>query len=359
VFGTNRLEGFRDAAAAAAGEGRLVFHDRYDREEIVNLLAGEGIDVAVFLAAVHETYSYVLSEVVAAGVPVIVNRLGALPERVERGGFGAVVEGVADAAGLLHRYAANRDELAGPTARVRAARLFSTAEMAEAYRHVYVEQGILPDPVPLGPWEGERFTGLAERFHGEVPAATVDVKVSQDVPRYQRSRWYPLFRRIKFLVPRSIRELGRAALVGRERSVVASFDPREASQVSSLSGARLLRRGRGATYLVDESAQLVFAPQPFPAGSARVFRFWLRHGLDCDSYAQIFWRHGADDRFDARRSFRVELHRAPGEWKEYIVALDPLRFERIWDARKVIHQVRVDPISVPGEVEIGRIEFCA
>jgi len=25
----------------------------------------------------------------------------------------------------------------------------------------------------------------------------------------------------------------------------------------------------------------------------------------------------------------------------------------------MVHQIRLDPISAPGEVEIGRIEFCA
>ncbi|HZX64925.1 MAG TPA: glycosyltransferase, partial [Myxococcales bacterium] len=360
VFGANRREGFREAARAACGEGRVLFHDRYERDEIANLLAGEGIDVAVLLPAWHETYSYVLSEVVSAGIPVIVNERGALPERVQRGGYGTVVAGIPDAARLLSRYAADRAELLAATSKVRAARLPGTTQMAEAYRALYAELGFLPGEAIVDRWEADSPSELPDHFRGDVPDGGVDAVLSLEAPKYQASPWYRLFRRIKFLVPRHVRELGRAALVRRERSVVASFDPTNAEKVFFLSGARLLRHGRGAICRIENrGAQVVFAPQPFLAGSARVLRFWLRHGLDGDSYAQIFWNHGADEAFDADRSLRVELHRAPGEWKEYIVPLDNPRFQAVWDPGRMVHQIRLDPISAPGEVEIGRIEFCA
>ncbi len=72
----------------ALAEGLPVtFHGAYDRTDLA-AQAGK-FDLAVFPSRAFETYSLVVEEAVALGVPVVVSDRGALPERV--GDFGRVV----------------------------------------------------------------------------------------------------------------------------------------------------------------------------------------------------------------------------------------------------------------------------
>lgn len=60
----------------------LTVHGKYEDEELPRLLAEVEPHLAWFPAQCPETYSYTLSAVLEAGLPVVVPNLGALPERV-------------------------------------------------------------------------------------------------------------------------------------------------------------------------------------------------------------------------------------------------------------------------------------
>src|SRR5438105_11802551 len=64
--------------------GRCYVHGPYVDAELPALIAGYGIEVALFPNRLPESFSYTLSEVWAAGIPVIVPDNGALRERVAR-----------------------------------------------------------------------------------------------------------------------------------------------------------------------------------------------------------------------------------------------------------------------------------
>lgn len=68
--------------------GRYYVHGPYIDEELPALLAAYGAEVALFPNRLPESFSYTLSEVWAAGVPVIVPEDGALMERVATHGGG-------------------------------------------------------------------------------------------------------------------------------------------------------------------------------------------------------------------------------------------------------------------------------
>lgn len=64
--------------------GRCYVHGPYIDSELPALLAAYGVEVALFPNRLPESFSYTLSEVWAAGIPVIVPGEGALGERVSR-----------------------------------------------------------------------------------------------------------------------------------------------------------------------------------------------------------------------------------------------------------------------------------
>ncbi|HVW26682.1 MAG TPA: glycosyltransferase [Polyangiaceae bacterium] len=84
------LFGATEGASLASVErvGEVVFHGAYRRETLAERLANAGCHVVALPSVGAETFSLVLSEVVAAGFPVIASHLGALGERVSEGDLG-------------------------------------------------------------------------------------------------------------------------------------------------------------------------------------------------------------------------------------------------------------------------------
>lgn len=66
----------------------LYVHGAYSDDQVAPLLAGYGARLAIFPNAVPESFSFALSDVWAAGLPVLVPSEGALGERVRRHGGG-------------------------------------------------------------------------------------------------------------------------------------------------------------------------------------------------------------------------------------------------------------------------------
>jgi GT2 family glycosyltransferase/glycosyltransferase involved in cell wall biosynthesis len=64
----------------------------YRREELPAILHGIGPHLAALLSVVPETFSYTLSELQHLGIPAIATRVGSLPERVEEGITGWLIE---------------------------------------------------------------------------------------------------------------------------------------------------------------------------------------------------------------------------------------------------------------------------
>jgi glycosyltransferase involved in cell wall biosynthesis len=63
-------------------QGRCYVHGPYENAELPGLIASYGAEIALFPNRLPESFSYTLSEVWAAGIPVIVPEEGALAERV-------------------------------------------------------------------------------------------------------------------------------------------------------------------------------------------------------------------------------------------------------------------------------------
>ena len=125
--------------------GGYYVHGPYEDAELPALLAAYGVDAALFPNRLPESFSYTLSEVWAAGLPVIVPHAGALGERVGRLGGGwllpagfaaeaasALIERLATAAGTAEW--AQVKSAIDPDDPVRVPRL---SAMAEAFTALY------------------------------------------------------------------------------------------------------------------------------------------------------------------------------------------------------------------------------
>ena len=211
-FGRTDVFGFEERVKKT-GSSRVYFHGIYRRQEIVNHLAQAGIDLCVVLPKVDETFSFVASESLAAGVPVLALDKGALPERLGDERFGKCVKDVEQAASWIANVCLDRTPLDSLAARVRQFKHRSVVDSAEAHRELYQSLGVL-QPVwrPLPATFRELYALRDSQPTRQPPVPR------PDAPRYQSSLWYPAFLWLKPFVPKTIRALGRRALVRLEKS---------------------------------------------------------------------------------------------------------------------------------------------
>ncbi len=71
---------------------KIIDHGKYKREELSSLLKENNIKLICLLSTCPETYSYTLTEAVAAGIPVLVSNMGALKSRVIKDNLGWVID---------------------------------------------------------------------------------------------------------------------------------------------------------------------------------------------------------------------------------------------------------------------------
>jgi glycosyltransferase involved in cell wall biosynthesis len=139
--------------------GRCYVHGPYVDAELASLIAAYGIDVVLFPNRLPESFSYTLSEVWAAGIPVIVPDDGALAERVTRHQGGWILPArfsAEDAAQLLQRLFAPTG--AAELSRVKSqidprdpARIPTLAAMARDIDALYERFGLKPPSSGDGP----------------------------------------------------------------------------------------------------------------------------------------------------------------------------------------------------------------
>lgn len=90
-------------------DGRLWVHGPFDAARTAHWLRHYAVDLVLFPNQLAESFSYALSDVWAAGVPVLVPDCGALGERVRADGGGAPVADMDDVDALMRRLVGLRD----------------------------------------------------------------------------------------------------------------------------------------------------------------------------------------------------------------------------------------------------------
>jgi glycosyltransferase involved in cell wall biosynthesis len=144
--------GIRDRAFWGRKDMPLNLHGEYPRERIVRLLKEAGIGLVLILSVLPETFSYTLSEAMAARIPVLALDLGAVGDRVRATGCGWLLPPEAapeDILGEIQRIRKDAKDYWKAVDRLNRLSMASSRDMAKAYERFYVEAwGDFP-PNPL------------------------------------------------------------------------------------------------------------------------------------------------------------------------------------------------------------------
>lgn len=174
VFGATHVGHFETHLRQAAAPNSVVVHGGYWRDGLLPALLAEQVDVAVQLPAVDETYSYVLTECLAVGVPVVALARGALRERLQGQPFGVCVDTVDEVASVVRELWRSPLRLKALQTAAQQTELVSPQAMAAAHRDLYERHAAARAGL------GNRAAFQSSEAQGAV-AATPDV-VGLDVP---------------------------------------------------------------------------------------------------------------------------------------------------------------------------------
>jgi GT2 family glycosyltransferase len=114
-------------------------HGPYDNEFLPELLQRAGIHIVLLPGAYAETFGFVMTEALVAGIPVIGAHYGALGERIRATGAGWTIDPMdhVGIAVLIERLDRARGEVFRAARQASATRLFAVDETAAAYAALY------------------------------------------------------------------------------------------------------------------------------------------------------------------------------------------------------------------------------
>lgn len=357
VFGQTDLFDFDRRLDALGSSVRIVRHGAYDRDTIVPRLAEAGVDLGLLLPAWPETFSYTLSELVAARLPVIARRIGAVEDRLTGAPFATLVDGPAQAARELARLSRDRPSLEAMTRAV--PELTGTAESAETQRALHEECACASRV------QGERFALAAEHErlnHLYVPTNAVEPKaalVTQPAREIAAAWWYPYAERLKPYAPEGVRHAVRRRLARDGSHVVRRFKLPGPS-VTLGQELTLDRRYLATTQLTSHGVDpfLLIEMPPLDPALVKLVRFNLWCSTPNAVFAQLYFRHEGADGFDEAHSITIPLEGARGVWQEYVARLDGAERAPAWYEGGPIVALRFDPINVVGPIGLGELSLC-
>jgi len=356
IFGNTDLFDFEARLSRVARDVRVVRHGAYDRDTIVPKLVDAGAHLAVLLPVWPETFSYTLSEALAAGLPVVARRIGALEDRLDGAPYAVLVGDADEAARVVTRLVRDRQLLKEMAASLPAPS--GTADWAARHRELFAECEAASGA------KGVRATSSVECLRlnelavmGEPPPPTISVTTPS--PEYASSLWFRYAERWKAFAPETLRHVARRRLA-RDRSVeLTSYRlPGPAARLGGelsvkrryLSTTLLVARGPDPFLLLDIS--------PFDPRTVDSFRFNMWCSTPHAAFAQLYFRHEGRRDFDEDHSAIVPLNGNAGSWQEYVYRFDPGDRKSAWYDGGQGVSLRFDPINVPGLIGLGELALC-
>ncbi|MGA9526358.1 MAG: glycosyltransferase [Myxococcaceae bacterium] len=357
-FGTTKLTDF-EARLTRARATDIHFHGRYRREDITGLLAERGIDLVVLLPAVNETFSFVLSEAWAAGVPVLALRRGSLEERISASGAGVTCADMDEIVAQLRKFIADPESLAPFAAKAATADRLSVAESTARLSTFYSELGLTERlSVPMTDPQVLR-AAFEARVQADAPAADIAEPPPVERDPSLPSRESPGYLgRLKPYAPRGIWTAGRL-LTESVNAMPPLIPGSRTGHVRSTSGLEVIRRGLVKTAFVasTDDPQIDFGIRPISTRRVAGLRFRLKHSLAQAPYAQLFWTHRQDEGYSERKSAKVRLVGLADQWCDYVLRLDAPETAAAWEEDRTVVGLRFDPLNVPGPFEVSWLQL--
>jgi glycosyltransferase involved in cell wall biosynthesis len=341
-----------------AGEAtRLVFHGFYDRAEITGLLRRNRIDVVVIAPAVHETFSFTLSEALCSAVPVIASRLGSIEERLAAAELAeCLVDSPAEAADLLLKIAGAPDLLEPLREKVKAFRHPTVGDSAGRLLEIYGAAGSALFRAGEPP-DQERQERSFKAYLAGVEAAERERSAVVTVDHSRGPWWYRLGRRFEDVLPALVQRLLRRHFMRRHWEVLAEFTfsgqhpPQALSEDLELLGFRFgypVFRSKGPR------PHIALPLRTLDPRLVQIVRFRIKAVTDAIPCAGLFWVHGADEDFSEEKSILMPLERTR-KWQDVIVDVQKWHGRDRWLAGPQIVRMRLHPLNCEGRFELDSL----
>ena len=139
------LFGLSESDYLKHNKSNYIFHGKYKREELPDLLKKSKINLICSLSVWPETYSYTLTEEIASGVPVLSFDIGAVSERIHKYKFGWTIDLTNSEDIIINKIAEikdNKEEYLTVLDNIQKYKIRSTREMTEIYKDIYYEEKI-------------------------------------------------------------------------------------------------------------------------------------------------------------------------------------------------------------------------
>lgn len=356
VFGTTERFDFERRLRALGFGVNVVRHGAYARDDIVDLLQAAGIDVGLMLPIWPETFSLTLSELLAAGVPVVATDQGALGERLQDKAYARLVSSAGEAAAVLGSLCRKRDQLRAMRSAVQSVDAASEQDWVDAHREHYAAHHAGVKSSRLRRRELLRL--LETRVAAPRPGDSL-VTTTTPAPRFRAAGWYRRAEKLKPYLPESIRALARHRLSDERFRVLQRFRI-PGRRARSGGDAQLDARYLSTAAFSSPGGKPFFYLDidPIAPDDVSAFRFNIWSSHHGHAYARVYWRHDTDTAFSEEKSVRVELNSQLGDWQDYVVRLDR-KLSANWYAGRRVVAMRFDPVSYAGPFCVGRFALCA
>ncbi len=327
----------------------VMFHGAYGRATVPRLLEQHSIDVVALAPSVEETFSFTLSEVLCAGVPVVSLRTGALEERLIAAGLpDCLVTGLKDQADLLRDFALDRERISGLRRRLREFKSTTSAEMREGIREVYgdacripSEASISPPPSMRRPYEAY----CAATEHGDADRA---VLIGVD---YSRGPWwYLLARRLENVVPVAIQRVFHGHFMRRHWFLLGEFR----GQDLALRDLERLNRplGRVVFRTTGPRPRLSLRLGALDPEAIGVLRLRFRCRIPESDRARLFWASSGEESGVERDSIGIALADT-FRWQDVLI---DMRAWGVWQPQSPAPERACLCLEIPPSVSYFEIE---
>ena len=118
------------------------YHGKYDRKDIVKLLNENDIDLVCMFSTTPETFSYTVSEVIAAGIPILSYDIGAGAERIKNNCLGwtiPILSSIESIEKEIFGIKNNIEDYNSKLVNISKYKLKTISEMSTEYENIYKE----------------------------------------------------------------------------------------------------------------------------------------------------------------------------------------------------------------------------